>query len=154
MIQPSTSSGNNTGGLQTLAKQFTKFAVIGVINTGIDFLILNALVYVTQIKEGTGLIPLNLISFTAAVVNSYYLNKRWAFQDNSSNEGGKKFSLFLAVSVIGALINTGVVHAVSTYIDPMFGLDQTLWLNVGKLAATAIGLIWNFLGYKLLVFKK
>lgn len=138
----------------TLVSQFLKFAAIGVINTGIDFALLNILTTITGIKEGSGLIPLNLISFGAATINSYLMNKHWAFHDEATAQEAKKFSLFLVVSVIGALINTGVVTFVSTNVDPMFGLTQTLWLNAAKVLATGISLVWNFLGYKLFVFKK
>lgn len=133
--------------------QFLKFAVIGAINTGVDFLVLNLLMWATGITKGNGLIPLNFISFAVAVTNSYYLNKRWAFQDKTSGESGKKFSVFLIVSIIGALINTGIVRFVSTNIDPMYGLSPQLWTNVAKLLATGVALIWNFIGYKLFVFR-
>lgn len=108
----------------------------------------------TGIYEGNGIIPLNIISFTVAVINSYFLNKRWAFKDQTGGEHGKKFTMFLLVSVIGAGINTATVRIVSTNIDPMFGLTQELWLNVAKVVATGISLVWNFAGYKLVVFKK
>lgn len=136
-----------------LAKQFIRFALIGVVNTGIDFAILNVLMFATGINEGPNLIYLNLISFTAAVANSYFLNKKWAFKDNSQGDTGKKFSAFLAISIIGALINTGIVTGISTYIDPILGLSQGLWVNVAKLLATGVALVWNFIGYKLIVFK-
>ena len=138
----------------TLMEQIWRFVVIGIINTGIDFLILNALMYFTGIREGNGLIPLNIISFSAAVINSYLLNKRWAFKDNSSTDSAKKFSIFLVVSIIGVAINTAVLRLVSTNIDPLFGLSQALWVNLAKVVATGVSLVWNFIGYKLIVFKK
>src|SRR3989338_7805463 len=137
-----------------IAGQFVRFAIIGAINTGVDFLVLNLLIWVTGIKEGNGLIPLNIISFTVAVVNSYVLNKRWAFKDQTSGDTAKKFSNFLLISVIGAFINTAIVRIGSTNIDPMFGLSQVLWVNAVKVVATGVSLVWNFIGYKLVVFKK
>src|SRR3989344_229418 len=124
--------------------QFLRFAVIGGINTGVDFAILNLLSWATGIYEGNGIIPLNIISFTVAVVNSYFFNKWWAFKDQGGAEYGKKFTLFLVVSIIGAGINTAVVRIVSTNIDPMFGLSQELWLNAAKFIATGLSLVWNF----------
>lgn len=138
---------------KSLMVQFVKFGVIGVINTGVDFAVLNLLMWLTGVTEGNGLIPLNFLSFAVAVMNSYYFNKHWAFQDKTTGEGARKFSVFLVVSIIGALINTGIVRFVSTNIDPMFGLSQQLWTNAAKLLATGVGLVWNFIGYKLFVFK-
>lgn len=137
-----------------LVGQFLRFAIIGLINTGVDFLILNLLIWATGIKEGNGLIPLNIISFTIAVINSYILNKRWAFKDQTQGETAKKFTNFLIISVIGALINTAIVRFGSTNVEPMFGLSQVMWVNVAKVVATGVSLVWNFVGYKLLVFKK
>lgn len=140
--------------MNLIAGQLLRFAIIGGINTLVDFAILNALSWVTGIYSGDGIIILNIISFTVAVVNSYFLNKRWAFQDPSGGAGSRKFTLFLAVSVIGAMINTATVRIITTNVDPVLGLAPELWLNAAKAAATGLSLIWNFVGYKFWVFRK
>ncbi|MEK9181163.1 MAG: GtrA family protein [Patescibacteria group bacterium] len=61
---------------------------------------------------------------------------------------------FIAVSVIGALINASLVGGLTKFIPPMFGFNTHLWANVAIAAATLVSLVWNFIGYKLLVFKK
>lgn len=144
----------DTQTLQKTGGQFVRFVVVGLINTAIDFAILNLLSKLTGITKGDGLIPLNIISFSIATTNSYFLNKHWSFADNSGNDGGKKFSLFLIVSITGALINTSIVRIISTNVSPLFDLSPQLWLNVSKAAATGVSLVWNFIGYKLFVFKK
>lgn len=128
--------------------QIAKFGLIGILNTAVDFGILNYLSILTGITSGTSLIPLNALSFSVAVLNSYWWNKNWVF------EGKKRVSFvsFLVVSAIGILINTGIV-VIATNINP-FGLDNSLWLNVSKALATVVSLTWNFLGYRLIVFKK
>ncbi len=136
------------------ANQFLKFVVVGLVNTAIDFLILNILSAVTGITSGNGLIPINIVSFTIATTNSYFLNKRWSFRDLSHVDEGRKFSLFLLISIGGAIVNTAIVRLVSTNVDPMFNLEPQLWLNVAKVCATAVSLVWNFVGYKWFVFKK
>lgn len=147
-------NSNQQSKLMSLAGQFLRFGIIGGVNTLLDFAVLNGLSYFTGIYEGNGIIPLNMISFTVAVINSYYLNKRWAFKDTGGEEKGRKFTLFLMVSIIGAFINTATVRIVSTNLDPLFGLSQPLWLNFAKILATALSLVWNFVGYKFFVFKK
>jgi putative flippase GtrA len=144
---------NPTPKANLIIGQIFRFAVVGGINTAVDWVILFGLTKATGIYEGNGLIPLNTISFTAAVINSYLLNKKWTFKDNDTSNVGKKFSSFLLVSIVGALINTAVLRIVSTNIDPMFDLSQEIWLFVAKAAATGVGLAWNFVGYKLFVFK-
>ncbi len=137
-----------------ILQQLMRFVVVGLINTGIDFLILNVEMFLTRITSGPGMIAQNAISFGVATINSYYLNKKWTFSDNERKKEGIKFTQFLTVSIIGIIINTIIVYLFTTSVQPMFGLNPQLWANVGKIIATAISLIWNFLGYKFIVFKK
>lgn len=137
--------------------QFLKFALIGAMNTLVDLGILNVLMYLSGQTEGIYYSLLKAVSFTCAVIFSYNLNKRWTFRDVSDVEQAKKFTQFLTISIIGAAINVSVATAIVTYIKPsihiLFLTDQ-LWGNIGALGGTAIGLVWNFLGYKFIVFKK
>lgn len=135
-------------------KQFAKFVVIGVVNTGLDFLVLNAQMFVTGINQGAGMLAQNALSFSVATINSYYFNKKWAFQDNSQKNQGHKFSQFLVVSLVGLVINSSTVFLITSCISPLFGISPLLWANLAKMAATGISLIWNFVGYKFFVFKK
>lgn len=135
--------------------EIVKFGAIGVANTVIDFGILNFLSFKFQIFSGGSLIILNVISFSVAVTNSYFWNKYWTFKsDGKSGSSGSQFITFIVVSVIGMFINSGIVYLVTTFASPFGGVSQAVWLNIGKLAATFISLIWNFVGYKFIVFKK
>src|SRR3989304_2878423 len=64
--------------------QVGKFAVVGAINTMIDVIILNALVFLgfaaTIIVFGQKFLIANIISVAAAMVNSFILNKQWTFK--------------------------------------------------------------------------
>lgn len=137
-----------------LFEQFSKFVAVGLLNTGIDFALLNILMAATGITSGVGIGILNTVSFTAATLNSYLLNKRWTFGDRDKTDARKKFIQFVAVSAIGAAINGGTVYLVSTFVPPVFGMTPQLWANVAKIFATGFSLTWNFLGYKFFVFKR
>jgi putative flippase GtrA len=134
--------------------QFSKFFVVGILNTGIDFAILNFLMWMTQTYEGGHVAIFNTISFSVAVINSYILNKYWTFEDKSSIKAPVQFAKFLTVAVIGWILNTGILFSITTYIHPVFGLSSALWANLAKAMATGVVLVWNFVGYKFLVFKK
>lgn len=140
--------------MQRIVRQFTKFVLVGGINTGIDFAVFNALIYITGITSGSGIFVLNIFSFSVAVVNSYFMNKYWTFQDLRKEGEETKFVQFIAVSLVGAGLNSSIVALFTTFISPVFGLSPQLWANVGKLLATGISLVWNFIGYKLFVFKR
>ncbi|KKP99080.1 MAG: Membrane protein, GtrA superfamily [Parcubacteria group bacterium GW2011_GWD2_38_12] len=133
--------------------QITKFGAIGAANTVIDFGILNFLSFKFQIFSGGSLTILNIISFSVAVINSYFWNKHWTFKSEQNNSS-KQFIEFIVVSVIGVLINTGIVYLMTTLVIPFAGISEQIWLNIGKLMATFISLAWNFAGYKFIVFRK
>lgn len=135
-----------------LIKQAGKFILVGFLNTGIDFGILNLLMWVLGIYSGAWIILLNIIAFSTATINSYFWNKFWTFK--ARGNAGIQFIQFIAVSIIGVLINTIIVFLISTYIAPVFGISQALWVNLAKVFATGISLFWNFTGYKFIVFKK
>lgn len=141
--------------------QIVKFVEIGILNTFIDAGILNLLISLTGITSGGGLAPLNTASFLCAMTNSYFWNKFWTFKNPSASSGpagdratGKNFLQFLIVSGIGWGINTGFLVLVTKYFAPMFGLSSGGWANLVKLGSISISMIWNFLGYKFIVFKK
>lgn len=134
--------------------QFWRYVLIGIINTGIDFVVLNILSAATGIVRGNGLIPLNIISFATAVTTGYFMHKAWSFRDQTQTRKREQFTVFLVVSLIGVLINTTIVRAISTNAQPLPNFTPTQWLNLAKAAATAVSLVWNFLGYKFFVFKK
>lgn len=142
--------------LKRIIKQFSKFFIVGIVNTGIDFAVLNTEMALTGISSGTPLIIFNMISFSVAVVNSYYLNKFWTFEDKKA-DGSKatvKMSQFIGVSLVGLMINSMVVYGFVSVVPIMFGLSPIAWTNIGKIIATGVSLIWNFVGYKLWVFKR
>ena len=138
---------------QSVVAQFLRFVVVGIINTAINFIVLNALSYLLHVTKGENIIWITAVAFIVATTNSYFMNKHWSFQDKTSDDGGRKPTLFLLVSLVGLAINAGIVYLITTYMSPMFGLSQHLWLNAAAVVATGISLIWNFIGYRVFVFK-
>jgi len=144
--------GNLVAKLIKVISQVVKFLEVGILNTFIDLGILNLLVWQTGITSGGYLAPLNTVSFLCAATNSYYWNKFWTFKSGVGIRR-KEFLQFLIISVIGWGINTGIVVLGTTYLAPAFALSAGAWVNVVKLSATLISMVWNFIGYKFIVFK-
>jgi len=133
--------------------QMVKFLVVGFANTAVDFGILNILMGTTGIYSGQAIFVLNSISFVVAVVHSYFWNKLWTFKAKKT-DATKEFLQFFIVSIIGLLINGAIVFMITTWVNPVSGLADASWANVAKIAATFISLVWNFIGYKFVVFKE
>ncbi|MBU1178488.1 GtrA family protein [Patescibacteria group bacterium] len=134
--------------------QIVKFGLIGVSNTIVDFALLNFLMWVFKITSGSWMIVFNIVAFSAAVINSYVWNRFWTFKIKSREEVPEEFVKFLLISLVGALINSGIVFSGTTYFAPLFSLSAGLWANGVKLIATGVAMVWNFIGYKLWAFKK
>lgn len=67
-----------------------------------------------------------------------------------------QFGVFMIVSLIGLVINSAIIVGASIALAPMLTsmINADTIKNVAKILATAVSLIWNFVGYKLIVFKK
>ncbi|MDZ7360341.1 MAG: GtrA family protein [candidate division KSB1 bacterium] len=115
--------------------QSGKFAVVGLINTGLDaglFLIL------TRLAEAPALVA-SAFSFLAGNVNSYFMNKLWTFDDQAVGiEKGGQYARFVLVS----LTVMGVHQACLVFFHHGLGL----W----DVAAKGIGIMLGFvLGFSL-----
>lgn len=139
--------------MQVIIKQAAKFVLVGILNTLLDFGVLNLLIFASGISSGFGYSLFKGASFTVAVVNSYFLNKLWTFKNQGEGKAKKEFVQFFIVSFIGFSINVGIASLVVNIISPQFGLGPKLWANVGAICATFAAMTWNFLGYKFIVFK-
>lgn len=134
--------------------QVAKFGLVGVLNTAIDFGVLNILIFATGFTRGLPLAALNVVSFTTALVNSYWWNKRWVFEGRGGGKETTQFLEFIIISVLAALISSGIIGGLTTYIPPSLGLSAAQWANAAKAVAVVFSFVWNFLGYKFIVFRR
>lgn len=132
--------------------QFSKFVVVGLSNTAIDFGVLNLLSLATGIMSGFSLGGVNVPGFVLAVVNSYFWNKYWVFHGGDQKSIFHDFPKFVAVSVIGLFLNSGTVVLATTAGGQFGNISPATLLNIGKVLGSILVLAWNFLGYKFIVF--
>lgn len=131
-----------------MIKQIVKFSIVGIVNTAIDFGILNFLIQVFS----WNVLPANTVSFSLAVINSYFLNKCWTFRDRRSINL-KQFSSFILVSLIGlGLSNILIYYGMWFFNAYDFNISFTWQYNISKAVSAIIVLAWNFLASKFWVF--
>lgn len=135
--------------------QFSKFLLIGVSNTAVDFLVLNTLLIAFATNSSYIFAGYKAISFTVASLNSYIWNKYWAFKQVSAHGVNvREQRNFILVSIGGLCINTTVSFVVFAIIMHSYPtLSHIMSGNIAGLFGTAIGLGWNFIAYKWFVFK-
>jgi len=98
------------------------------------------------------------VSFLAAAAIKYLGNKYWAFSAQGGPASGgekvdtaKELTIFFLITLIGLAINVASFYF-SVRINP--GLSSELWREVSVIFALMVTAIWNFCGYKFIVFKK
>ncbi len=133
--------------------QFGKFAAVGVLNTFVDVGTLNLEILIMGAPGAWGYRIMKAVSFLAATTNSFFWNKFWTFDSREPADAAQTIK-FYAVAVVGFLLNVGVASVVFTNIGHPAAISDKQWANVGALAGVAASFLWDFLGYKYLVFKK
>jgi putative flippase GtrA len=126
-----------------ISGRFIKFCAVGATGTIIDFSLLNWLVLAFSVP----LYYAATISFIAAVVNNFLLNKYWTFKDYArEKKKGWQFFQFAIVSIIGLLINLAIMYGLVEYAH--------VWYNLAKAAAVLVVLVWNYFANKAWTFQK
>lgn len=152
-------------------EQAVKFGIVGALNTAVDFFILNILVYFGLLAAfsilGQKFLVANVISVSVAMINSFILNKKWAFKSEGGNIYFQIFQ-FLIVTIIGMFVVHQIIFnllyyrfvfpadfavKILHYIGLTFFSREFILLNFSKSVAIVVSLIWNFIGYKFVVFK-
>jgi putative flippase GtrA len=119
--------------------ELIKFALVGVLNTGVDVVVFFLLTWI-----GIPYVTAQVISYSCGAANSYLLNKVWTFR--SSGLSVAEMVRFAAVN----LLSLGISVVILKLLHDTMGLD----LVVSKAGATLSGLAANFLGNKLWVFRR
>ena len=146
--------------------QIAKFGVIGVGNVLVDLGVLSLITILSnsyfQIETKDAVLGaitfyslFKAASFIVANINSYFWNKYWTFDQGEKKQTKSEFLQFFAVSVVGFLINVFVASVVfNMIIGSLVSMTGGQLGLIGAAAGSIAGLVWNFLGYKLWVFKK
>lgn len=129
--------------------QIGKFFLVGSLNTFLDLGILNLLIFLTGIAQGIGFSVFKGLAVLIAITNSFFWNKLWTFQAQKGS-----FLQFFIITIIGFFLNVGLASFMVNVVGPVGNINLILWANISALSAVVVTLIWNFLGYKFIVFKK
>lgn len=122
-----------------------KFGLVGTVGFAIDGGLLSLLAHL-----GVNIYLARAVSFPLAVVATWYLNRRLVFKAGAATAAKKRqeYGRYFAVQLGGAALNL----LVFSILIGAFAELKTVPI-VPFAAGSAVGLIFNYLGARLLVFK-
>ncbi|OGE74056.1 MAG: hypothetical protein A3I07_01230 [Candidatus Doudnabacteria bacterium RIFCSPLOWO2_02_FULL_42_9] len=131
--------------------QLSRFAAVGILNTAINFAVLNLLSLWSGITAGISVGEYNIPATIIAATNSYFWNKHWVFQGRQS--AIQDVPKFILVTCLGLLARSTVLVVMTSQVSHS-GIAAGAWLNISNVVATFVGIFVDFIGYKIFVFKR
>lgn len=119
--------------------------MVGALKTVVDFATFNLVLLVLPGLSMPVVLLANTAGFVVAVSVSFVLNERFTFRTAARSRG---FSRYVVISLVGLALYNGSLVVVLAFWDA----EDTLALNVAKVGALVTSMVWNFLGYRFLVF--
>lgn len=118
-----------------------KFGLVGSLGLVVDF----GITYLCKEKLRLNKFFANSLGFSFAVVQNYFLNRIWTFNNNDEHIA-LQFSKFLFVAIAGLVLNNLFLYIFLKY-------SEGKYFYVCKILVTGIVFIWNFLANSLYTFK-
>lgn len=134
--------GNETG--VSIWRNFLRLIYVGLLG-GI------ALIFVLFASRQSAPAIFYLIVLVIYLIIENLLWRHFGFHMSNWDHMGHSFLIFFTVTVVGFFINFALSSVLSIHIHLTHSdLDK----NIATALATGISLIWNFVGYKVIVFRK
>lgn len=124
---------------RSLKTQILRFLVTG----GLAFIIDYGLLIACTELLGLNYLVSATIGFSVSVIFNYIISVIWVFVPAPGKSRLATMTLFISLSVIGLLINNGIMWAMVE----LFGL----WYAFAKIVATAVVMVFNFITRKILI---
>ena len=129
--------------LMRLIQDYIFFGVVGAIGFLVDVAVLYLLI------GSIGLFYGRAVSFLAAVVVTWLLNRKLTFRHrNSRLESGREFTVYLTLMLIGGLVNYAVYAGLVVTIPPIIA-HPFIAVAAGSLA----GMLINFVTSRFFLFR-
>jgi len=130
--------------------QFVRFGLVGCVNTTIDLLMLNGLLWLWPGQGVARLLLANTIAYACGALNSFFFNRYWTFRF-TGHPNAREGARFILVTLVAIACNDLVLWFMSNILHPVY-LNPTLWTNISKVAAIGGTILVSYLGMRLWVF--
>lgn len=131
--------------MKKLIEQLVKFGIVGVIAAVIDFGLLNILVAAFHVNN----VVASTISFLVSLAFNYWASMKYVFKRRADMARWMEGFIFLAAAVVGLFINEWIIWLSTFGMAANAAVAQhgmyVLRTNIGKIVATVVVAIWNFI---------
>ncbi|MBB2955424.1 putative flippase GtrA [Bifidobacterium commune] len=130
--------------MKKLIEQLVKFGLVGVVAFVIDEAIMNLLIFIH-----TNNVVASTVSFLISLVFNYWASMKYVFKHRQDMARWMEALIFLVSAIVGLGINEWIIW-MSTLGMPADAVTTQhgvyiLRSNIGKLVATVVVAIWNFI---------
>jgi putative flippase GtrA len=131
-----------------IAGELMKFGAVGVVNTLLDYAVLNLLLMIGPLKA-------KVVATVIATTASYFMNRHWTFTSRDRAGVRREYVLFFGLNLVGLAIQLAVLGAAKYGLGftEHGGVDDRLALNIANAFGIAIAMIFRFWAYRAFVFK-
>lgn len=151
-MNPSSSVIRQPRSQLALVAQLFRFGFVGTMNTLIDILAFNTLVWMFPTGDTYTLVFYNTLAITIGAVNSFCWNKLWTFKQRSSASNDQLIR-FAFVTGLGIICNDAFLWLATTILTS-FSLTSFLWVNVAKVSAIVGSVSVSYVGMRFSVFTR
>lgn len=130
--------------------QFVRFGLVGCINTLVDLLTLNCLLWLWPTPDIALLLLANSLAYTTGALNSFLLNRYWTFRQRGPTNKGEVIR-FIATTLAGITCNDLILCLLNSIQHPAQP-GPAFWTNLTKIVAIGGTLLVSYLGMRLWVF--
>lgn len=127
------------GRMRRLMWQFARFLVVGLFSFAFDY----GLFFVLFQYAGVQYVLASTISFSLSLVLNYFLTLKFVFVAQPGRNVAKEFAIYIGLNIVALGLNQLILFL---SVD-LLGASPL----VGKLIATAVVLVYNFISRKLLI---
>lgn len=138
--------------LMGIFSQLLRFCIVGGLNTFVDVLVFNLLVWGLPTQDSGLLVIYNSLAYLVGAVNSFCWNKLWTFKQRSSATNDQ-VARFIFVTSMGIICNDAFLWLATTILTS-FSLNSFLWVNIAKFSAIAGSVTISYVGMRFSVFNK
>ncbi len=130
--------------------QLMRFCVVGVLNTALDLLLLNGLLWLFPTTDSWLIVLFNTLAYGVGALNSFFCNKYWTFRHRQRTTAGE-VRRFVITTLLAITCNDILIWIANNLFHPLVN-NRPLWVNASKIVAIAGTVLVSYLGMRLWVF--